>query len=129
MAVSRIIAGVVIGLSAVGALPLTAPAQDMAAAPTYERVRRGADDWQFRGGRHGHGYGGSGYNYGYFQPYISPIIAGSWYARPYPYHFDYFRDRWGGTQVAPAVDCPCAQTPAVVESVELQEGAATGPPY
>lgn len=49
------------------------------------------------GGWHG-GYGPSwsgGYGFGY---------AGSWYARPYPYHFDYYRHRWGAP---PAPECPC----------------------
>ncbi|NOZ40458.1 MAG: hypothetical protein GXP24_09560 [Planctomycetes bacterium] len=47
-----------------------------------------------------------GYYPGY-APY-QPAFAGSWYARPYPYHFDYYRGRFS----APAQknDCPCAKT-------------------
>jgi hypothetical protein len=101
---SRITAGALLVLAACLGHGASAPAQDMAVAPTYSRLRMGANDWQVRGGFR-HGYDGYGYGYGYFQPYISPVVAGSWYARPYPYHFDYFRGRWNGT--APA-DCPCA---------------------
>jgi hypothetical protein len=75
----------------------------------------GAEDWQARGGAYGHafGRGGPGWGGGFFQPYFSPVIASSWYQRPYPYHFDYFRGRWDGGQgayagaVPSAVDCPC----------------------
>jgi len=110
-AASRLIAGAVFGLAAFIARPSTAPAQDMAEAPTYARLRAGADDWNARGGRFGHDRGHGGYGYGYLQPYYSPIIAGSWYARPYPYHFDYYRYRWGGDMSMPATaDCPCAET-------------------
>ena len=85
----------------------SAEAQDGAAAPTYSRMRMGADDWNARGGRWvPGGYGGYG-GYGYFPPYVSPVVAGTWYARPYPYHFDYYRMRWGGAEQAPPGDCPC----------------------
>ncbi|HMP08679.1 MAG TPA: hypothetical protein PJ982_20220, partial [Lacipirellulaceae bacterium] len=48
-----------------------------------------------------------------------PIVAGSWYQRPHPYHFDYFRNRWGGglQRMADGAhahwppDCPCAAPP------------------
>jgi hypothetical protein len=107
----RLIAGAVFGFAALSALPSTAPAQELPAAPTYSRVRTGADEWHARGGGYGHAHGGDGYGYGYFQPYAAPIVTGSWYARPYPYHFDYYRHRWGGDMPAPATaDCRCAET-------------------
>lgn len=43
------------------------------------------------------------FGYGYFG--YPPIVAGSWYQRPYPYHFDYYQYRWNTPQ--PALDCPC----------------------
>jgi hypothetical protein len=104
----RLIAGAVLGLAAHAALPSTAPAQDMAAAPAYSRVRSGAENWRARGG--GYGYGpGPGFGYGGFQPYIPPVVTGSWYARPYPHHFDYYRHRWGEQygNAAATTDCPC----------------------
>ena len=53
----------------------------------------------FRNAGRQHGYYG-----GYF-PY-QPVIAGSWYARPYPHHFDYYRRRYSAPPIQP--DCPCA---------------------
>ncbi len=111
----QLIAGAFVCLAALSGLAATAPAQDSFAVPTYSRSRMGADDWSARGGGFGRGYGGNGgYGNGFYQPYVSPVIASSWYARPYPYHFDYFRGRWDGGQGAysgearPAADCPCA---------------------
>ncbi len=95
-----------------------AAAQDFMQGPAYARMRPGADDWRQRGdgngyaGRHGRGYGG--YYDPYFYGYGGPVIQGSWYQRPYPYHFDYYRHRWGGEpgdyvrDVPPPNDCPCA---------------------
>lgn len=80
---------------------------------TYQRQRQPSSAW---GGRHMPGgvypgigwpmYGGGFYGHAY---------AGSWYQRPYPYHFDYYRGRFdrppaGMNQPA----CPCAQ-PTVAE--------------
>lgn len=109
----QLIAGALACLAAIGGLAATAPAQDSFAAPTYSRTRMGAGDWQARGGGYDHGGGGFGNGFGFYQPYNSPVVASSWYARPYPYHFDYFRGRWGGGQDAYAqgparTDCPCA---------------------
>lgn len=110
----RFIAGALASLAVIGPA-VSASAQDTFAAPTYQRVRSGAEDWQARGGfAYGGGHSGFGWPGGFFQPYVSPVIASSWYARPYPYHFDYFRGRWDGGQsgyvgeAAPAPDCPCA---------------------
>jgi hypothetical protein len=128
--ITRLIAGAVLIVAALTGHPKAAPAQDTFVVPTYSRLRTGAEDWHARGGRYEHGrhggYGGYGYGGGYYQPYISPVIAGSWYARPYPYHFDYFRDRWTGQ--APAVpsssDCPCAELPIAAEEMEPAPNAA-----
>lgn len=115
----QIIAGPLACLAAISSLAAMAPAQEPLAAPTYSRLRTGADDWQVRGGASGHGWGhgGWGWNSGFFQPYVSPVIASSWYARPYPHHFDYFRGRWNAPPAAdvappPAASCPCAEQPA-----------------
>jgi len=95
----------------------------------YARVRAGAEEWAERGG--GFGYGGpwgagwgGGWGGGFANPYgfgfAGPIVQGSWYQRPYPYHFDYYRYRWGGAapnqvyDVPPPGDCPCAETPTGV---------------
>ncbi|MEM8947227.1 MAG: hypothetical protein AAGD11_18785 [Planctomycetota bacterium] len=52
----------------------------------------------------GWGYGGFGYQ---------PFVAGSWYARPYPYHLDYFGVR---SRAEPAAQpCPCEQAASAVE--------------
>jgi hypothetical protein len=118
----RYTAGAILSLIAASSQLSTAPAQDTFVAPTYSRSRMGADDWQARGGYgHGGGHVRPGYGYGFYQPYISPVIAGSWYARPYPYHFDYYRNRWGGGpngyQGGTTSDCPCAaDAPAPVPS-------------
>jgi hypothetical protein len=103
---------------------LSAIAQD-AFAPTYSRTRMGAHDFHRRGD--GHGFGGrrgGGYGNFYFDPYFSsPVIYGSYYQRPYPYHFDYYRHRWGAPPAdaaysgyppdpgSAASDCPCADPP------------------
>ena len=110
------IAGAILGFAALAARPSIAPAQEFR-APTYSRARSGADDWHARGGGHGYGRGRYGFGYGdnFFQPYYSPVIAGYWYQRPYPYHFDYYRHRWGGGpelqgDMTPIPsDCPCAE--------------------
>ena len=87
----------------------TGAAQEMM-APTYSRTRGGAGDWQSRGWHGGGGWGWGG-GYSFVPPfYPQPIVTGSYYQRPYPYHFDYFRHRWGGEQ-PPAQDCPCAAEP------------------
>lgn len=83
-----------------------APAPAAELAPTYLRHRPGAEDWLARGGgAYGYGWAHPGVPFGFVAP---PVIAGSWYARPYPYHFDYYRYRWGGAAAAPQNDCPCA---------------------
>ena len=108
-------------------LPATVRAQGPMGAP-YQRTRTGAGDWQARGGHlqhwRGGGFGGYGAGFGgYINPlFVPPIVAGSWYERPYPYHFDYYRHRWGGAandvpyggtsaQMMPVADCPCLATP------------------
>lgn len=48
-------------------------------------------------------------NIGYFG--YAPTVAGSWYTRPYPYHFDYYR--WRYSTPRQTVDCPCAEATVV----------------
>ncbi len=84
--------------------------------PAYARQRV-----IMRGGEWNGGYGGQypggqyprsqypRHNGGGYYPY-QPAIAGSWYTRPYPYHFDYYRGRFSTPQQAN--DCPCAKTQA-----------------
>ncbi len=67
------------------------------------------------GGRHGyHGgnfYGNSYYG-GYYTGYYSlQPVYGSWYARPYPTHLDYFRLRSRIPPMVPPVNYPCVESP------------------
>ena len=105
---------IVAALLALGAAASPALAQQ--ASPVYSRMRQGADDWHARGG--GYGYSFPSYMYGgYYTPFSPPvIISQSWYQRPYPYHFEVARQRWGGPPQQQAYpqdmmlrsDCPCA---------------------
>lgn len=115
-------------LAALSLTPATLRAQAPTGPAPYQRTRGGADQGQFRGGgpwRGGSpGSGGFGYG-GIYNPYFAPapIIAGSYYQRPYPYHFDYYRNRWSGqeqqtqsqgpppVEMIPAADCPCLAAP------------------
>ena len=67
--------------------------------------------------RNRHHHRGGGYHGGgfYHQPFfgggfVPPTIIGSWYARPYPYHFDYYRWRYSMPMQVPPMDCPCVET-------------------
>jgi hypothetical protein len=89
--------------------PCAAPAQHPG-GPIYTRSRA-AGNYHQHVGWTGHGAYGA---YGYYQPWIAPpVVAGSWYSRPYPYHFDYYRGRWDGisSPSTPSADCPCASEP------------------
>jgi hypothetical protein len=105
-----------------------ATAQEPPTAP-YQRMRTGAGDWSMRGGHNQNWRGGWGGYGGFYNPFFfQPIVTGSWYERPYPYHFDYYRYRWGGqgnasrggpapygdpsVEMIPAADCPCLSAPA-----------------
>jgi hypothetical protein len=111
------------------ALTPSTPASAQDGQP-YARQRMGAHDWRQRGD--GFGYGGRGdFGYGgFYNPYFysGPIVTGSYYQRPYPYHFDYYRHRWGANDAhhnhsgppAAAVDCPCADLPPVEAEVQPQ---------
>ena len=90
-----------------------------ASAPPYQRTRMGADNWHARGGGqnwHDSHHGGYGR---FYNPYFAapPLVVGSYYQRPYPYHFDYYRHRWGGGAMGygdvptAAPDCPCEVPP------------------
>jgi hypothetical protein len=66
---------------------------------------------------HGHFGGHLGHQYGvpYAYPWFTPqVVAGTWYERPYPYHFDYYRWRYSmpPIQAVAPTDCPCADIPA-----------------
>ncbi|MCA9238244.1 MAG: hypothetical protein KDA44_22380 [Planctomycetales bacterium] len=51
----------------------------------------------------GYSHGGYGrWRGGYYPGGFGGAFAGSWYARPYPYHLDYYRYRWG----APPAQAP-----------------------
>ncbi len=113
----------ILGLTSISAAP--AFAQDAAMAPTYQRLRSGARDWNARGGDNQQWR--SGYGGGFYNPFFAqPIVTGSWYQRPYPYHFDYYRQRWGGdpngsygdpnAEMIPAADCPCLNGPYATPS-------------
>jgi hypothetical protein len=48
---------------------------------------------------------------GFYNPWFAPqAFVGTWYERPYPHHFDYYR--WRSNTAAapmPTLDCPCAE--------------------
>lgn len=86
-------------------------------SPIYQRQRQGA--WygggmhpgaamSYAGGPHFPGHAHHGWNrYHRFQ---GGFIAGSWYARPYPYHFDYYRALYSGQPNQPNyAGCPCVK--------------------
>jgi hypothetical protein len=84
-------------------------------APVYQRDRDIAFVNAGYGGHGHHGggrYGGSfGYGVPYGYPWFAPqVFAGTWYERPYPYHFDYYRMRYSSPPIQQIVpDCPCAE--------------------
>ncbi len=80
-------------------------------SPVYSRQRSnsyGRGDWNGSGfpygSPHPRHYGGQGYYPN------QQAISGSWYARPYPHHFDYYRQRLNAP--LQTNDCPCAKTQA-----------------
>jgi hypothetical protein len=99
-------------------------------APVYQRMRTDARHPDSRPGYHHsrrggfdpHAYGN--FYGGYFAP---PLVVGSYYQRPYPHHFDYYRYRWGGAAVGeptplapqvemmPVAECPCLTGASSVE--------------
>ena len=106
------------------ALASAAPASAQDFAPTYSRTRMGAQDWRLRGD--GQGFRGHGFNNSFYNPFfVGPVVTGSYYQRPYPYHFDYYKHRWGAPPAdygpvdyapepaPPTSDCPCADPPPV----------------
>jgi hypothetical protein len=56
--------------------------------PVYQRR---ASDWM---DRHGHSP-----NWGHGQPpnWAAPPVSSGWFQRPYPYHLDYYKMRYGGS--------------------------------
>jgi hypothetical protein len=55
-------------------------------SPVYQRR---AFEWNHGGSaRHGRGHGGR---------WSSPPVSAGWFQRPYPYHLDYYRMRYGGS--------------------------------
>lgn len=107
-------------LTAILLLAIAPGVAAQAPAAPYQRMRTGADSWSARGGLSNSWRGGpGGWGGGFYAPFFTPpIVAGSWYERPYPYHFDYYRHRWGGSphapgvdpgvETIPAADCPCS---------------------
>jgi hypothetical protein len=55
--------------------------------PTYQRR---AFDWARDHDRRRDGFDR-------FRPRIAPQVSGGWFQRPYPYHLDYYKMRWGGS--------------------------------
>jgi hypothetical protein len=56
--------------------------------PVYQRH---AFDW----GRGGHDGRRNGFDR--FRPFVTPQVSSAWFQRPYPYHLDYYKMRWGGS--------------------------------
>ena len=90
-------------LTVLAALSLADAADANQGAPVYAR----GPSFRHGGARGFHG--GVGF-YGYPGFFAPPVITGSYYARPYPYHFDYYRWRYSAPP-AP-VQAPCAEAPA-----------------
>ena len=89
-------------------LPCVESAAQPGGGPAYARNRGGGmHGGHVGGGWRGAPIGGHFGGYGFF-PY-QPTIAGSWYARPYPYHFDYYR--WRYSMPPQTQDCPCPPAP------------------
>lgn len=84
-------------------LPMASPASANEEGGTYQRQR-------IQGGRHGF-HGGHHYGHPFYGGYYYPQVYGSWYARPYPTHLDYFRLRSRTPPMTPPVDCPCVEAP------------------
>jgi hypothetical protein len=63
------------------------------------------------------GYPGARYGFRGYVPWYpggfhSPPVYGSWYQRPYPYHFDIYRGQFGGnSQIRPDATKPFEQPP------------------
>ncbi|NOY43638.1 MAG: hypothetical protein GXP26_17615 [Planctomycetes bacterium] len=79
--------------------------------PTYQRQRYAAGDGApySTGWGGAPGYAGAGYGAAYWGGFAGQAYAGTWYQRPYPYHFDYYRGRFGAQSARkPQSDCPCA---------------------
>jgi hypothetical protein len=105
----------------IAAILLTAPcsrAEAQTPAAPYQRLRPGAEAWGARGGNPHAWSGGVGAYGGFVAPFFTPpIVAGSWYERPYPYHFDYYQRRWSDGdangamrgEMMPTADCPCLE--------------------
>lgn len=76
--------------------------------PTYQRQRHVA--WDGVPPASGWGYSPAGYaGAAYWGGFAGQAYAGTWYQRPYPYHFDYYRGRFSAPPVSKAQsDCPCA---------------------
>ena len=83
-------------------LPLAAPAFGNEEGGTYQRQR-------MHGGRRGF-HGGGHFGHPWYGGFYQPQVFGSWYARPYPYHFDYYRWRYSAPPPHP-VDPPCTPIP------------------
>lgn len=46
----------------------------------------------------GKNWGGDWRRSGYpGRPWMTPQVSGGWFQRPYPYHLDYYKMRWGGS--------------------------------
>ncbi len=83
--------------------------------PTYQRQRYAAWDgtpsasgWGYSPSYAGAAYGAP-YAAAYWGGFAGQAYAGTWYQRPYPYHFDYYRGRFGAPSASKAQsDCPCA---------------------
>jgi hypothetical protein len=72
---------------------------------TYQRQRMNGGQRGYYGGgfQGGHPRWGGGF--------YQPTVVGSWYQRPYPHHFDYFRRRYNGPPAPVPVDYPCVESP------------------
>ena len=61
------------------------------AGPVYQRR---ANEWNGQHGRHGDRHGG---RFDRGRRWESPQVNAGWFQRPYPYHLDYYKMRYGGS--------------------------------
>lgn len=98
-----------ISLSGLMFAPLSASAQSPASRrPSYQRsryvpsasiYRTSPDRWGSPGfpAAGSYYYPRSRHAYRYQQPYARGQSQMGWYQRPYPYHLDYYKNRWSGS--------------------------------
>jgi len=87
-AFSRWIGAGVFGILIVGAITVGAQPPDASSRPVYQR---------HASGQHWRGNGWNKRGFGHAPNWSQPQVNSGWYQRPYPYHLDYYKMRYGGS--------------------------------